>query len=185
MNTIKNMNNDILIIYKSKYGATKEYANMLSQKLNCQIIDFKKTKKIDFSPFKQIIYCCGIYLFKIKIVNYIKKIYKQVRNKKIFIFCVGASEYDINNIAQIKQKNLNNELNNIPLFYGRGSLDINKMHKMNKFLCKLLQKILSKVNPVNYEPWMKAIMAAKNKVCNWVDEKYLDEIVSHIKNAYN
>ena len=59
------------------------------------------------------------------------------------------------------------------------------MHKMDKFLCKLLQKMLSKVNPANYEPWMKAIMAAKNKVCNWVDEKYLDEIVSHIKNAYN
>ena len=110
-----------------------------------------------------------------------KKHFRDLNGKKIAVFCVGASPYDEQAINEIKKYNLKNELSNIPLFYGRGTWDESGMSFKDRTLCKLLQKTIAKKDPNTYEPWMKALMCAVGKSCDWTDRKYLDSIQNYLE----
>lgn len=48
---------------------------------------------------------------------------------------------------------------------------------VDRNLCKLLIKIVSKKDPEEYETWERALMAAGNNKSDWTDEKYLEPIL--------
>lgn len=100
----------------------------------------------------------------------------------MIIFCVGASPYDKKAFDEIRAYNLKDDLKDIPIFYGGGTWDESKMSFKDRSLCKLLQKVIAKKDPETYEPWMKALVLAKGKKCDWTDQKYIEPIIDYIKN---
>ena len=84
----------ILILYKSKYGATKKYVDMLSAEFPCDIYELKSYKGNDFSQYDWIIFAGGIYASGISGLNTLRKNYRNIPHKKMIIFCVGASPFD-------------------------------------------------------------------------------------------
>lgn len=168
-----------LIIYQSKYGAAKKYAQWLAETTHFDIIQ-KSKKSIDTSPYHTIILCGGIYASGIAGISYFKKNVHTLTGKKTAIFCVGASPYDANALSQIKAHNLKGELQHIPLFYGRGAWDEKSMTSTDRLLCKLLQKSIEKKDPSTYEPWMKALMSASGQKCDWTDREYLKPLLEYI-----
>lgn len=169
-----------IILYRSKYGATKKYADWL-----CEATDFDvaKTAKADIKqiePYETVILCGGIYASGIAGLSFLKKNYDRLQSKKIAVFCVGASPYDPAAFEAIKAHNLKEDLKNIPIFYGRGAWDQKKMKFTDRTLCKMLQKAVAKKDPQEYEPWEKALMSAAGKVCDWTDQKYLEPLLQFI-----
>lgn len=51
------------------------------------------------------------------------------------------------------------------------------MNIVDRNLCKLLIKIVSKKDPEEYETWERALMTAGNNKSDWTDEKYLEPIL--------
>ena len=45
-----------IVIYKSKYGATKQYALWIGEELGCKIVDAKNIKASDLAEYDNIIY---------------------------------------------------------------------------------------------------------------------------------
>lgn len=173
--------NSILVLYKSKYGATKKYVDMLKVELPCDIKENKKHKKIDFEKYDCIIFAGAIYASGIAGINNLLKNYKILKTKKIAVLCVGASPYDEKALLNIKKLNLKDDLQKIPLFYGRGAWDESKMSFKDHALCKILQKVVAKKDPATYEPWMKALLLAIGQKCDWTDKKYLYPLINYIK----
>lgn len=174
--------NKILILYKSKYGATKKYAYMLKKEIACDVFDIKDYQKGMFDKYELIIFASAIYASGISGLKVLKKNYAELKNKKVIIFCVGASPYDKKAFDEIKAYNLKDDLKDILMFYGRGTWDESKMSFKDRSLCKLLQKAIAKKDPETYEPWMKALVLAKGKKCDWTDRKYIEPIIDYIKN---
>ena len=87
------------------------------------------------------------------------------------ISSVLVQPYDENSFNAIKIHNLKYNLQNIPLFYGRGAWDESKMHFVDRALCKMLQKIVIKKDPSTYEQWETALVEAIGKTCDWTDKK--------------
>ncbi len=170
-----------IILYQSKYGATKRYADWLSQETGFNCIETKKAKIEEIKQYSTIILGGGIYASGIAGLSFLKKHMKDLQGKRIVVFCDGASPYDANAFAQIIAHNMNDTLAGIPCFYCRGAWDMDKMNMVDRNLCKMLRKAVTKKNPDEYEIWEKALMEAGDKKCDWTDKSYIAPILEAIK----
>ena len=170
-----------VILYQSKYGATKKYTNYLAEETGFKCIETKKADINEIIGYDTIILGGGLYASGIAGLTFLKKNINKLKGKKIIIFCCGASPYEENAFEQIREHNLKDNLSGIPLFYCRGAFDMNAMSFKDRTLCSLLRKAVAKKDPENYEIWEQALMAAGNDKCDWTDKKYLEPIIECIK----
>lgn len=169
-----------IILYQSKYGATKKYADWLAKDTNFDCIETSKAKVKNLEEYETIVLCGGIYASHIGGLRFLRKNYGNLKGKKIAVFCVGASPYDEKAFHELKNQNFKDDFPNIPLFYGRGAWDEEKMTWKDRFLCTMLQKSVAKKDPSTFEPWMKALMEAIGKKCDWTDPKYLKPLFDYL-----
>lgn len=170
-----------IIVYQSKYGATKKYAEWLQAMTGYPCIETAKATVNEVSQYETIILCGGIYASGIAGLSFLKKNIDRLKGKKLAIVCVGASPYDEGALAAIQEHNLTGNLRDIPLFYARGAWNESKMKLIDRTLCKMLQKSIAKKDPNTCEPWMKALMCAAGQDCDWTDKKYLLPLMDFLK----
>ena len=170
-----------IILYQSKYGATKKYADWLVEETGYDCVKTKNAKVVNLQNYDVIILGGGVYASGIAGLQFLKKDIGQLTDKKIAVFAVGASPYDEKAIQQLRELHFKEALSNIPSFYCRGSWDEEKMTFGDRTLCKMLQKAVAKQNPNEYEPWQKALMWAVGKKCDWTDKAYLDPMLKFIE----
>lgn len=169
-----------IILYRSKYGATKKYADWICETTGFDIVDTSKADIRQVEQYETVILCGGIYASGIAGLSFLRRNYEKLKGKKVVVFCVGASPYDETAFEAIKVHNLKDDLKSIPVFYGRGAWDQDNMKFTDRTLCKMLQKAVAKKDPQDYEPWEKALMSAVGKTCDWMDKKYLEPLLVFI-----
>ena len=170
-----------LILYKSKYGATKKYAGWLSEETGFPCIETDKANHSDIANCDTVILGGGIYASGIAGLSFFKKNIKQLYGKRLIVFCVGASPADETVFRAIVEHNMTSELKGIPVFYCRGPWDLDTMSLKDRTLCAMLRKAVAKKSPSEYEPWMTALMAAGDNKCDWTDRAYLNPILKALK----
>lgn len=169
----------ILVLYKSKYGATEQYAHLLAQTQQWDICPLADSGAKNLSEYDGILFAGGIYASGIAGIRELEKRFDEIKDQKIAVFCVGASPMDEKNLLEIKRRNLRGALSGIPLFYGRGAWDESKMSFKDRLLVGMLQKAVSRKDPAALEPWMTALLEASGQKCSWVDQKYLEPVMEY------
>ena len=172
-----------IILYQSKYGSTKKYAEWLVEETGYDCVEAKNAKVADLKNYDVIIFGGGVYASGIAGLQFLKKNIGQLADKKIAVFAVGASPYDEKAIMQIRDMHFKDALHNIPLFYCRGAWDEEKMKFADRTLCKMLQKAVAKQNSDEYDPWQKALLCAVGKKCDWTDKNYLETLIKYINES--
>lgn len=172
---------DGIILYQSRYGATKRYADWLSEETGFDCIETREAKIEDIKQYGTIILGGGIYASGIAGLSFLKKHIKELRGKRIIVFCDGASPYEQSAFEQIAAHNMKDALSGIPCFYCRGAWNMNNMNIADRTLCRLLRKAVRKKNPDEYEVWEKALMAAGDEACDWTDRSYLLPILEALR----
>lgn len=170
-----------IILYQSKYGATKMYAEWLVEKTGYDCVETKCVKAVELQKYDVIVLGGGVYASGIAGLHFLKKNINSVLDKKVAVFAVGASPYDEKAIMQIREIHFKDELSKVPLFYCRGAWDEERMSFRDRTLCKMLQKAVAKQNPEEYESWQKALMCAVGQKCDWTDKKYLEPMLKFIE----
>ena len=112
-----------IILYQSKYGATKKYVDWLVEELGYDYAETKNSKVANLLNYDVIILGGGVYASGIAGLQFLKKNIGQLTDKKIVVFAVGASPYDEKAIQQGRELHFKDTLSNIPLFYCRGAWD--------------------------------------------------------------
>ncbi|MEE3394895.1 MAG: flavodoxin domain-containing protein [Candidatus Onthomonas sp.] len=170
-----------VILYQSKYGATKKYASWLSEETGFPAVETKKAKIEEIQLYDVIILGGGIYASGIAGLSFLKKHIGVLKGKKIAVFCVGASPYEEKAVQAVYQHNMKDQLADIPCFYCRGAWDVDAMNLVDRNLCKMLRKAVAKKDPSEYEVWEQALMATGEESCDWTDPKYLEPILEMLK----
>ncbi len=170
-----------IILYQSKYGATKKYAKWLSEETGFPCTEIKQAKISDVQRYDAIILGGGIYASGIAGLSFLKKHINHLQGKQILVFCVGASPYDDRAYQEIVSHNMRDRLSDIPCFYCRGAWDMEAMNMVDRNLCKMLRKAVAKKDPKDYEPWEQVLMAAGDEKCDWTDKKYIEPILAELK----
>lgn len=171
----------VVVIYQSKYGATKKYAEWLSEELACDLLETKNASVEKVEKYNVIILGGGIYATGIAGVSFLKRNYNRLKHKKLVVFAVGASPYNEKAMIALKERNFKNELADIPCFYCRGAWNESIMTWKDRTLCNMLKKAVRKKDPADYEPWEAALMQAVGANHDWTDKQYIKPIIEYAR----
>ena len=80
-----------IIIYKSKYGSTKKYAEWLKDATGYDCVATKDADTGKLSSYDTIIFMGGVYAKGIACTSFMKKVISRIKDKKIAVFICAAS----------------------------------------------------------------------------------------------
>lgn len=144
-----------VVIYKTKYGSTKTYAEWIADELECSAIDAKSIKPSDLLQYDTIIYGGGLYAEIINGVSLITKNISLLKDKKIIIFTTGITPPDVTAYynGEVIEKNFKNGVpENVKIFNFLGKMKLDELSLVHRTALKTLKKIMSaKQNPTDME----------------------------------
>ena len=142
-----------VVIYKSKSGYTKKYAEWIAEELNCDIKENKNLKLSDIKDYDTIIYGGGLYATMINGIDLIKKNFQELKGKNIIVYATGSNPGRAEEMNKVWEATFTEEQRNvIHKFYLRGGFDYSKLSFGNKILMSMLKKKLqSEKNPTEDE----------------------------------
>jgi menaquinone-dependent protoporphyrinogen IX oxidase len=167
----------ILVVYKSKTGFTKWYAEIIAKVAKAELIDFKDMTTSKMSEFDVVVYGGGLYAGKVNGFKKAKEMFAKSSAKKLVVFATGGTPNSVTEeIERIWKNNLSEEeIVSISHFYMQAGLCYEKMSFPDRTLMKMLAKVLDKKQNKNEfeEGWEQAI----KKSYNISDEKYIQPLI--------
>ncbi|MBP5377925.1 MAG: flavodoxin [Ruminococcus sp.] len=136
-----------IIVYSSQTGFTKKYAEWLAEKLSAEIMTFKDAHKKDdkfFEPYGDIIYGGWVAVEKIHKADWFTSRIAKWHNKKLAMFCVGASPAKYSGVDNLLNKSLTDEQKKFAkVFYCEGGINYEDMPLGSKMLMKTFAAMLN------------------------------------------
>jgi len=172
---------DIAVVYRSKSGFTKKYAEWIAEEANADLLLGKETKLDDLMPYKAIVYGGAFYAGGINGIKLITDNYEKLKDKKLIIFCLGATPVRPEIYEEIKNKHLNPEQQqNIELYMFRGGFDYDKLTFIDKILMNILKyQLKHKKDPTPDEVGM---LNSYSHPFDFTDKKQIKPIIDSLKN---
>jgi len=128
-----------LVIYKGKYGATKQYAMWIAQELQLPVASADRFPVDELPKYDYFILGSSVYIGKLEIRDWLKKNFGLLRNKKIMFFQVAASP-----IEQIEKRESYNKaslpatiLEKIRFYYLPGRMIMRNLSAWDRFMLKM------------------------------------------------
>ena len=168
-----------IVIYKSKTGFTKKYANWISEELSADICEFSNTDIDKLTDYETIIYGGGLYVGGINGVKLITQNIDKLKDKKVVVFATGASPAREEVVSEVKNRNFTSkQQQSIKFFYLRGGFDYNKLNFINKGLMTLLKFNLK--NKKKLTPDERGMLEAYNTPVDFTRKENIEEIISYV-----
>lgn len=171
----------MIIIYKSKTGFTKKYAEIIAAKLNCDAINIKDISKIDINKQDIVIYGSRVHAGIIDGLNKMKKLFAGGSIKKLVVFATGATPKEAQDL--IEKLWINNfsteEAKNIPHFYLQSGLCYEKMGFVAHFIMKMVAKMMEKKKDKDSNE--KGFSQAITNSYDISSDKYVEPLVNFLK----
>ena len=170
-----------VVIYKSKYGATEQYARWIAEELNCELIRQEDFKGKDFDRYDNIIYGGGLQAGGIKGFELIRKNRHRLAGKKVVTFVVGLSVDDKDNRMQVRDINLDKkELKAMTLYYCKGAFKPEAVTGLDKGIIKVCLSMLEPHRFVGTDA-QKQLYKDMTEGADYIDRKYIAPIVEEFK----
>ncbi len=171
-----------IVIYKSKYGATKQYAKWISEALGCEIADAKDIKIDKLLKYDCIIYGGGLYAEVINGVSLLTKNMEKLSDKKIAIFTTAITplEYREYYDKLVLEKNFKTGVpENIKIFNFMGKMILDELSLVHRTALKTLKKIMSgKENPSEMEKLLVDLCDAND---DFSDKNSITPLIEYVK----
>lgn len=79
-----------IVIYKGKYGSTKQYAEWIAEETAMEALAPEALRRSTMNECKFIVICSAVYMGKLLLKDWLKKNYRIFRDKKLFLVVVCA-----------------------------------------------------------------------------------------------
>lgn len=173
-------NNKILVLYKSNYGYTKTYAEMIAEELTCDIEEATNFSPDFLQDYDTIIYGGGLYAIGINGIKLIKQNFDKLQDKNIIVWATGSNPGRPSEMEEVWKQNFTDDmLKKIRAFYLRGGFDYEKLSGRHKFMMGVLKLKLqaTKNRSEDDEGLLKAYDTAEYHC----DKKNITELVDYVR----
>ena len=172
------------VLFRSKYGASREYALMLGRKIQAEVVENEGLTAELVAEFDTLVLIGGVYAGRISGLDFLRKNRRALEGRRFAVFAVGASPECEENDGTLFRRNMKGELDGIPLFYGRGAFDESVLTLMDKGIVGMARKAAEMTKDSDRSPLDRAILEASAAPVSWVSENYLDPLVSYLSGAF-
>lgn len=172
--------NKTIVLYRSRYGATKRYAAWLASDLGCPLIETPDAGISQAAEYDTIILGGGVYASAISGLDFLKQHGEALAGKRLCVFAVGASPFGEKTLDHLRGKNMTGALADVPLFYFRGAWNGSRLTLRDKMLCQLMQRIISKKPEADCDAWERTLMQPGAPDEDWTDRLYLAPMLAFL-----
>jgi len=167
-----------IVIYKSRAGFTRKYAEWIAQELAADIFEASKVNIDMLTAYDTVIYGGGLYAVGINGVKMVTENLEQLKGKKVVVFATGASPAIEEAINEVKNKNFTSEQQKqIRFFYLRGGFIYSKLTPLDKVLMTLLKWKLKGKRELT--PDERGLLAAYDKGVDFTKKDNIEELVAY------
>jgi len=159
----------IAVVYKSKYGATKQYAEWIAKELDCSIFEYSDIKP-EKRDYDLIIYGGSLFAGMISGVGLAKKC------KNAIVFTVGLTDPNQKYLDEVIK---NNSLGALQFFYFRGALDDSILSFPHKLGMKILRGMLGKKKEKTENE--KVLLDSAGKPVSFMNKDSIKPLIDYVK----
>lgn len=144
-----------LVIYYSKTGFAKRYAQWLEEDLACRCVPFSQRDSVDLAAYDKVVFGSSVHAGGIRKLGWFKKQLPRLRGKRLAVFFTGAMPPEEHTVEQCVAQNLTpEERRQVRAFYLWGGLNYEAMGPVDKWMMGVFRKMLAgKKNPPQRTGW--------------------------------
>lgn len=173
-----------VVIYKSKSGFVKNYAEWIAGDLSADIFEATEIDLDKLKTYDTIIYGGGLYAVGINGIKFITQNLNELKDKNIIVYASGASPSRDEIRDEVKNRNFKlDEQKYIEFFYLRGGFDYDKLTFMDKRLMRLMKFKLQKKKDLT--PDEKGMLEAYDNPVDFTNKKNIKEIIDYVNTLEN
>ncbi|MDF2984560.1 MAG: flavodoxin [Eubacterium sp.] len=171
-----------IVVYRSKSGFTKQYAQWIAEELKADIFEAQKVSAEMLKTYDKIVYGGGLYAVGINGLKLITRNLDRLEGKKIAVFATGATPPRKEDIEKVRDMNFTPlQQKQTGFFYLRGGFDYSKLKLIDKILMNMLKlKIKGKKKTTQLEPDEIGMLAAYDKPVDFSRKKNIEELIAYI-----
>lgn len=179
------MEKRIIIVYKSSTGFTKKYAEIMADRLNCAIADYKVIANKRLAEYPLVIFGSRAHAGRIDGWKKIKEWHENRTIQNLVVFVTGAVPNEQSEtIAQFwKQNFTEEECRKIPHFYMQGGLCYEKMSLADRLMMKTAAFMIGNKKDKNDDE--KQFEQAIKSSYDISSAKYAEPLIAYIKENGN
>ena len=140
-----------IVVYKSKTGFTKKYAEWIQEATKFDILNYDNTSTVSLSTYDLVIFGSRIHAGRIDGLKKIKTLLLDNENAQLVVFATGGTPIEAEDVINSiwKTSFTEEELHAIPHFYMPAGLNYENMNIGDKLIMKALAKMLGNKNDKN------------------------------------
>lgn len=139
----------LLVVYTSKTGFTKRYAQWLAEDLSGDCFPLEQAARVDFSGYDAVAFGSSVHAGGVRKLAWLKKRLPALAGKRVALFFTGAMPPEEKTVEQCVAQNLTpQERQQVKAFYLWGGLNYQAMGPVDKWMMGVFRKMLaSQKNP--------------------------------------
>lgn len=141
-----------IVIYHSKTGFTKKYAEWIAEVASCRAVPFEKRGEVNLSKYDVILFGSWVHAGRIRHLDWLKRQLPALKGRKVMVFAVGAMPPGDGEDARkmFDQNFLQEERSSVRCFYLQGGLNYERMSLPDRMMMSMFRRMLSQ-KPENAE----------------------------------
>ena len=168
-----------IVIYNSQTGFTKRYAQWIAEEINADCVELSIAKNTDLDSYDAIVFGGWAVAGSISKLKWFKNNISKWSNKKLIVFCVGASPIENPEIEEALPKNFTaDELKVVRWFYLPGGIDYEKMSLKSRAMMKMFVKMLKAKKNKTQDDLNQIRMVSSSYDIS--DIKYIEPIIDYL-----
>ncbi len=174
------------VIYQSKYGSTKKYAQWIAGELSCDLLERKGIESAALAPYDTLIYGGGLYAGGVSGIDLLTKHVDLLGSKNLVLFTCGlADPADKKNTDHIKES-LSKVIpaglrEKIKVFHLRGAIDYSSLGIVHKAMMAMLYRRMKKKDPGSLRAEDKEMLATYGKAADFTEKETILPLIGYVR----
>lgn len=168
-----------IVIYQTKYGSCRQYAEWISEALDCILVKADQVQAVNVSDYDLMIFGAPIYAGRIDHHQF----YDLNPAAKLIIFTVGMVNPDEIDFEPYLQRNFpQHVIERAKFFHFRGALNFANLSWYHKLLLWAMKKFhLDKMEFEELKPEERVILEAYGQSTSYLDRSSIQPLIDYVR----
>lgn len=144
----RRVSNRIAVIYESRTGFTKTYAQWLTEELSCELFSLSEFCSTALNGYNHFIFGGGVCGNAINGLKKFLKLQAKHPNSSYTIFATGVREANAETIRMLRLYNFEDD-ESVKLYYFKGGIDLERLSPGQRFMLICLKAMIKRRNNIS------------------------------------